>query len=147
MDYGTALSAPTVERTGYTFDGWNPSVPQTVPAGDVTYTAQWTLTAYPITYNMNGHGQPNPSNLQTYTVETGEYSPAAPAEVEGWTFIGWTPASIPAGNTGAFTFTATWISPESLTRVKYTEVSGLPDWEGLITGDIIGTDSPIVIPT
>lgn len=104
----------------------------------MTYTAQWNIIAYPITYDMNGHGQPNPSNLQTYTVETGEYSPAAPAEVEGWTFTGWTPTSIPAGNTGAFTFTATWTSSESLTRVKYTEQSGLSDWEGAIIGWLVG---------
>ena len=42
MDYGAALSAPTVTRTGYTFVGWLPEVPTTVPADDVTYVAQWT---------------------------------------------------------------------------------------------------------
>lgn len=58
---------------------------------------------------MNGHGSPSPQNRQVYTIESAEYFPVAPAAVEGWTFAGWTPASIPAGSTGEFTFTANWI--------------------------------------
>ena len=36
MDYGSAISAPTVTRTGYTFTGWSPAVAATVPAENVT---------------------------------------------------------------------------------------------------------------
>ena len=32
QNYGTSLSAPTVTRTGYTFIGWKPEVPTTMPA-------------------------------------------------------------------------------------------------------------------
>ncbi|MCQ2346992.1 MAG: hypothetical protein MJZ92_03585, partial [Paludibacteraceae bacterium] len=39
--YGTALVAPTVEKAGYNFTGWSPSVAATMPDNDVTYTAQW----------------------------------------------------------------------------------------------------------
>jgi hypothetical protein len=38
MQYGSTLTAPTVTRTGYTFTGWDPSVPGTVPATNATYT-------------------------------------------------------------------------------------------------------------
>lgn len=78
---------------------------------------------------MNGHGTANPQNLQTYTVETGAYSPLPPENVEGWTFASWTPPSIPAGNTGAFTFTAQWTQetspddpppPDGWTRIWWT---------------------------
>ena len=41
QDYGTAIVAPTVTREWFTFAGWSPAVPSTVPANDVTYTAQW----------------------------------------------------------------------------------------------------------
>ena len=41
QDYGTELVAPMVTRTGYTFAGWFPEVPATVPADDTTYVAQW----------------------------------------------------------------------------------------------------------
>jgi len=40
--YGTtvpALNAP--QRAGYTFDGWNPALPATVPAKDTSYSAKW----------------------------------------------------------------------------------------------------------
>ena len=41
LDYGSALNAPNVTRTGYTFNGWEPNVPASVPLGGATYTAQW----------------------------------------------------------------------------------------------------------
>ena len=41
QDFGTAMAAPTVTRTGYKLTGWSPPVPSTVPANDATYTAQW----------------------------------------------------------------------------------------------------------
>ena len=40
--FGTSLTAPKVERTGYIFKGWSPTVPATMPAADATYTALWT---------------------------------------------------------------------------------------------------------
>ena len=54
MDCGTAIVAPTVTRTGYTFKGWTPSVASTVPANDVTYTAQWKLNTYTVVFDANG---------------------------------------------------------------------------------------------
>ena len=39
--YGTAIVVPTVTRTGYNFTGWQPALLATVPARDVTFTAQW----------------------------------------------------------------------------------------------------------
>ncbi len=45
MIYGDTLTAPTVKRAGYTFIGWSPEVPATVPETDTTYTAQWISNA------------------------------------------------------------------------------------------------------
>ena len=41
QDYGTELSAPEVSMSGYAFVDWDPSVPTTVPASDMTFIAQW----------------------------------------------------------------------------------------------------------
>ena len=41
QDYGTAIVAPTVTREWCTFTDWQPALPETVPASNVTYTAQW----------------------------------------------------------------------------------------------------------
>ena len=79
QDYGSALSAPTVTREGYTFVGWSPSVPTTVPATDTTYVAQWqansTLTSAYLVVDLSGG-----TSATSYPVTT----LAAPPE-GGWT--------------------------------------------------------------
>jgi len=41
---------------GYDFMGWTPSVPKTMPASNLTFTAQWQLSACKVTVNMTGNG-------------------------------------------------------------------------------------------
>ena len=103
QDYGTAIVPPTVTRTGYTFKGWSPSVAATVPANDVTYTAQWQINQYTVSFNANG-GTGGTSCKQDY----GTAIVAPTVTRTGYTFNGWSPsvaATVPANDV---TYTAQW---------------------------------------
>ena len=47
QDYGTQISAPTLTREGYQFNGWDKAFPTTMPAENLTITAQWRDIAAP----------------------------------------------------------------------------------------------------
>lgn len=40
--YGTSVKVENPTKPGYTFNGWEPTVPTTVPAENTTYKAKWT---------------------------------------------------------------------------------------------------------
>ena len=111
QDYASEVTAPDdPTRTGYTFAGWTPAVPETIPAEDIELTAQWTINQYTITFNSNG-GTEVDAIQQNYASEV--TAPANPTR-EGYTFAGWDaeiPATIPAQNV---TINATW------TAIVYT---------------------------
>ena len=114
-NYGDAITAPAAPtRVGYTFAGWDITIPETMPAENLVATAIWTLNTYSITVNtVSGTIGGHPT---TYTVESGAINIPDPIRT-GYTFLGWTGTelsgatknlSIPAGSVGNRTYTATW---------------------------------------
>ena len=105
QDYGTAIAAPAdPTREGYTFIGWDREIPATMPAENVTVTAQWEINRYTVTFDTNGGSEIAPI---TQDYGTAIAAPADPTR-EGYTFIGWDkaiPATMPAENV---TVTAQW---------------------------------------
>ena len=105
QDYGTAIAAPAnPTREGYTFIGWDKAIPATMPAGDMTITAQWRINQYTITFNTDGGSAVAPITQDYGTAIT---APEAPTKI-GYTFAGWNPeipATMPAEN---LTITAQW---------------------------------------
>ena len=105
QDYGTAITAPAnPTRKGYTFKGWDKEIPKTMPAENITVTAQWEINRYTITFDTAGGSEIAPI---TQDYGTNITSPADPT-IEGYTFIGWDrdiPVTMPAEN---ITVTARW---------------------------------------
>ncbi|MEI6579393.1 MAG: InlB B-repeat-containing protein, partial [Eubacteriales bacterium] len=89
MNAGDTLSAPTVAKTGYTFNGWSPEVPANVPAADTTYFAQWTINSYTITFHPGFYGATGSASPVTQNYNTNVNLPATGFTKTGFTFIGW----------------------------------------------------------
>ena len=110
--YGTAITAPAAPtREGYTFIGWDTEIPTTMPAENMTVTAQWKINKYTITFDTAGGTEIAPI-MQDYGTQIA--SPAAPTR-EGYNFVGWDksiPATMPAEN---ITITAQWKDTEKPT--------------------------------
>ena len=88
--YGAALEIADPEaRTGYTFAGWNPAAPATMPANDVTLESQWTendanYTAYNAAVKDAKAKQDEPDYAARYTEESRNALAAAlAADVSG----------------------------------------------------------------
>ena len=105
QDYGTVITAPEAPtREGYTFTGWDREIPTTMPAENMTVTAQWEINRYTITFDTAGGNEIAPITQDYGTAIT---APADPTR-EGYTFIGWDteiPATMPAEN---ITLKAKW---------------------------------------
>ena len=138
QDYGTTINAPAdPTKTGYTFTGWDKTIPATMPAGDMTITAQWSINQYTITFDTAGGSAIDPI---TQNYGTTINAPAAPTKT-GYTFTGWEPelpSTIPAEN---ITVTAQWsinsytvtldpnggrVSPDALSVTYLTPYGSLP---------------------
>lgn len=105
QDYGTVITAPEAPtREGYTFIGWDKEIPTTMPAENMTVTAQWEINQYTITFDTNGGSEIAPITQDYGTAIT---APADPTR-EGYTFLGWDmeiPTTMPAEN---MTLKAKW---------------------------------------
>ena len=105
QNYGTEIVAPAdPTKTGYTFAGWDTEIPSTMPAGDMTIKAKWTVNQYTITVDTDG-GTAIAPITQDYGTDV--VAPAAPTKT-GYTFAGWSeafPSTMPAGD---MTIKALW---------------------------------------
>ena len=116
------VTLPTPTREGYAFLGWTvnsdmaPQLTVVLPQGSIgnrTYTANWELTGYTITMDLNG-GSGETALL--YTVIDDDFALPTPTR-NGYEFVGWTGegiiipqlnVTIPKGSTGNQTYTANW---------------------------------------
>ena len=124
QDYGTAITAPAnPTKTGYTFAGWDKTIPSTMPAGDMTITARWTVNQYTITLKPENGGQDIVIKQDYGTAIT---APANPTKT-GYTFAGWDktiPSTMPAGD---MTITARWTENRVIVIIRPDDSKDEPD--------------------
>ena len=84
---------PTKE--GYTFTGWEPEIPDTVPANDLEISAKFQINKYLLSYYVD-----NELVNSALTDYNAEIVPIAEPTKEGYTFSGWNnvPANMPASD-------------------------------------------------
>ena len=124
QDYGTAITAPAnPTKTGYTFAGWDKTIPSTMPAGDMTITARWQVNQYTITFKPENGGQDIVIKQDYGTAIT---APANPTKT-GYTFAGWDktiPSTMPAGD---MTITARWTENRVIVIIRPDDSKDEPD--------------------
>ena len=123
QDYGTAVTAPeNPTKTGYTFAGWDKTIPETMPANHMTIKAKWTANTYSITYELDGGTMASKPATHTYGTATTILNPTK----VGYDFAGWQIGGTDKGKkltlgatdyTADITLTATW---KAGTATQYT---------------------------
>ena len=94
---------PTVERDGYTFDGWYPNrsfqgkplnlTEEAITRDGVVFYAKWTPIEYQITWIVNDDDESSKTDKFTYG-EMPTYTGETPVKA-GYHFIGWAPEPVP----------------------------------------------------
>lgn len=161
IEYGSKVVLPhDIVRNGYTFTGWYDSNGVCYAGSDgvmtrewdkeeATYTlhAEWILTQYSITYNLDG-GTNSSDNPSQYTVEDSTIN-LSNATKTGYRFMGWRNANgimistIPTGSYGNITLTAEWsyeytikVTANNIT-CNYSTYNGTVSTVKAIRGEVI----------
>ena len=89
VKYGDAVTVPnneffhdTMRRTGYTLTGWDQEIPKTMPAHDLTFTAQYTANTYTVSFDANGGAAIDPITV-TYGEKYGNLPSSAITGLSG----------------------------------------------------------------
>ncbi|MEI6579494.1 MAG: InlB B-repeat-containing protein [Eubacteriales bacterium] len=125
QNYNTAVAAPTPPtKAGYTFVGWLPVVPTTMPATVTNCVAQWNINQHTITFDANG-GTGGTSGL----MNEGATLNAPAVKRAGYGLSGWLP-SVPATVPNATaTYTAQWTKTEiGLTKTESGFTVNIKGW-------------------
>ncbi|MEI8199782.1 MAG: InlB B-repeat-containing protein, partial [Eubacteriales bacterium] len=119
--YGTNVTAPAdPTKEGYTFAGWSPAIPATMPAGGASLTAQWTANNYSVTYNANGGTGTQTDSTVYHIGNTVTVKNQGTIAYTGYTFNGWNTADNGSGTAYAPSATFTMGSASVTLYAQWT---------------------------
>ena len=138
QNFGTTVTTPAIPTlSGYTFTGWSPALPATMPSNSQTVTAQWTASSYTVTFDK----QSGSGGSDSVTAAFAGAMPAATAPTRaGYTFGGYYTAVSGGGTqyyTAAMASAANWnIAANTTLFAQWT--NNAPTWTG---NPITGTNA------
>lgn len=110
-EYGATIIKPAdPTRTGYTFKGWSPNVPDKMSTDNLKFVAQWQVNQYTVTWNPGdgGHwGDSFAPIVENYNYGDPINKPANP-EKAGYVFDKWEPDVVATMPNNNLTYTAKW---------------------------------------
>ena len=85
-DFGETVDAKLYEpeKVGYTFQGWDATMPEKMPAEDLIITAQWKVNTHNVVYVIDGRVIESVATDYNSTIE-----PIVAPIMEGYKFSGW----------------------------------------------------------
>ncbi|MBR2867892.1 MAG: leucine-rich repeat protein [Clostridia bacterium] len=105
-------------KTGYTFLGWTPGIPASMPATDLVFVANWRVNSYVASFDANGGSWQDGSAEKNYSVDFGRRIPVpeSPAR-NGYFFLKWTPEPDVMDSVDGKKFVAVWAADS---HIQYT---------------------------
>lgn len=117
--YGAEITAPDApERTGYSFVGWTPEIPDAMPAETLNFAAVWAANSYAAVFDANGGKWADGDTAKTVSaVYDSQISVPADPERAGYTFVGWSPEVGVMDSVDGKSYSAKWAA---MTNIPYT---------------------------
>lgn len=130
---GEPLTAPAhLAMEGYTFLRWEPEVPETMPARDLVFYAQWSKNIYTVQFIVDS---------EVYSASGVGYAdrlvPPADPSKEGFTFAGWVPKMPEYMPAQDLVFTASWVENYMAVFVVDAKVYSIKE---------VGCGNPVALP-
>lgn len=143
---GASITSPeTPEKTGHTFIGWSPEIPDKMPEKDLKFTAKWSVNSYNAVFYSNGGEWSDGSTEKTHSVKYGSqiYAPRTPLK-QGYIFVGWSPEIGKMDDTNGKIFNAEWAASDD---TEYTVEIYTMETDGTytkVTENLTGTTDTTV---